>query len=68
MQEAGERAAGNAIWTALAAGGAVALVRLCGEGLYDRRRQNPDLARSWKTSSGDDLGRSSAGSVAEARF
>ena len=33
----------DAIWTALAAGGAVALVRFCGEGLYDRRRQNRGL-------------------------
>ncbi len=33
----------DAIWSALAAGGAVGLFRFCGEGLYDRRRQNRGL-------------------------
>ena len=29
----------DAMWSALAAAGAVGLLRFCGEGLYDRRRQ-----------------------------
>ena len=33
----------DAIWSALAAGGAVGLFRFCGEGLYDRRRQDRGL-------------------------
>jgi hypothetical protein len=30
----------DAVWTAVAAGGAVVLFRLGGEGLYDKRRQD----------------------------
>jgi hypothetical protein len=31
---------GNLVWTALTAGGAFVVVRLVGEGLYDKRRQD----------------------------
>jgi hypothetical protein len=42
-KEQAEAQQNDAIWSALAAGGAVGLFRFCGEGLYDRRRQHRGL-------------------------